>query len=138
MPPFRGGPGSPFSNCPCPITFTPDDWTITLDAQGPGIHSIFMLVDVSPLTVPELQDLDGKLVWDETQVVLCKDPTPDGNFITIREVGAGFLKLGDGFESDFQGDGCAINAELANAANWTRVATERKQIGIAALISQVS
>jgi hypothetical protein len=29
------------------------------------------------------------------------------------------------------------NAELANAANWDRVAQERKQVGIAALISQV-
>jgi hypothetical protein len=30
------------------------------------------------------------------------------------------------------------NAELANAANWTRVATERKQVGITAVTSDVT
>jgi len=31
------------------ITFTPTEWTITVDAVSPGIHRIFMIADVSPL-----------------------------------------------------------------------------------------
>jgi hypothetical protein len=104
---------------PPPFALTPDQWTIELDTLGPGIHSIFMIARASPLTVSELQDFGGRLVWDQTQVELCTDPAfpPDisGELITVRDIGNGFLKIGDGFETNEQASGCNINAEMQNA-----------------------
>jgi hypothetical protein len=99
------------------LTFTPVDWTITLDTRGAGIHTVFMIADVSPLTVDDLQDLGGRLVWEETEVVLCTDPRPGqfGRFISIREVGDGFLRIGDGFQTNSQGARCSINTAMENA-----------------------
>jgi len=104
---------------PGPIMITEDVWTIDLVDAGLGIYSIFMIADVSPLTVDDLQGLGGRLVWDKTEVILCDDPTfppvLDNRFISIREVGDGFLKIGDGFQSDTQGEGCGINEKMAAA-----------------------
>ena len=78
-----------------------------------------MIARASPLTVAELQDLGGRLVWDQTQVTLCADPTfppvEGDKFVSIRAVGSGFLAIGDGFESNTQGVGCGINAAMQSA-----------------------
>ena len=98
------------------LTFTPDRWTVTLDS----IHTVFMVADVSPLVVDEVQDLGGWLVWNETQIVLCADPTfppvQTGSYIKIRDEGDGFLTIGDGFESNNQGgDECDIGTLMQSA-----------------------
>ena len=50
---------------------------------------------------------------------MCADPTypPElqGKFISIRDVGDGFLRIGDGFQSNTQGPGCDINTAMQNA-----------------------
>lgn len=102
------------------LTFTPVDWTIDLDTHGEGIHTIFMIADVSPMTVDDLQDLGGKLIWEgEVEINLCMDPTYPpvqwGKFISIRDVGDEFLRIGDGFQTNFQGAGCDINDAMQNA-----------------------
>ena len=98
------------------VTFTPIEWTITPDNAGPGIHSIFMIADANPLRVDELQDLGGRLVWEGAQIILCSDPSfppPDaGIFISIRGVGDGYLRIGDGFQTNNQGPGCSINTTM--------------------------
>ncbi len=100
------------------LTFTPDRWTVTLDS----VHTVFMIADVSPLTVNDVQALGASLVWDETQVLLCADPSfpPElrGSFVKIREEGDGFLTIGDGFESNNQGgEGCNISTSMQSAFN---------------------
>lgn len=99
------------------LTFVPIEWDLYLDDFGPGIHTIFMVAEVSPLTVEDVEDLGGRLVWGETEVVLCSNLAPDefGEFVSIREVGDGFLWIGDGFQSNSQGEGCDINDEMADA-----------------------
>jgi hypothetical protein len=93
------------------ITFTPVEWSINLDDTDAGIHTIFMIADVRPLTEDDLQDLGGELIWDETHVTLCVDPLG----ISIRDVGDGFLRIGDIFQSNFQASGCDINTTMQNA-----------------------
>ena len=103
----------------CELTFTPVQWTIARDTDGAGIHTIFMITDVSPLVVDDLQDIGGELIWEETQITLCADPSYPpvqwGKFISIRDVGDGFLRIGDGFQSNGQGTGCDINTTMQNA-----------------------
>ena len=89
--------------------FTPFQWTIDVDSIGPGIHSIMMEVDVSPLAEADIEALSGKLVWNQTQTDLC--------FIQVRDTGPGYVRIGDGFESDYQGDGCSTNAAMETAFN---------------------
>jgi hypothetical protein len=106
-------------NCKLTLTFTPVEWTIARDTHGAGIHTIYMIADVSPLVVDDLQDIGGELIWEETQITLCADPTYPpvewGKFISIRDVGDGFLRIGDGFQSNGQGPGCDINTTMQNA-----------------------
>ena len=103
----------------CDLTFTPVEWTIVRDTHGEGIHSIHMIADVSPLIADDLQDIGGELVWEETQITLCADPTYPpvewGRFISIRDVGDGFLRIGDIFLTNGQGPGCDINTTMQNA-----------------------
>jgi len=103
----------------CELTFTPVEWTIARDTNGAGIHTIFMIADVSPLVVDDIQDIGGELIWEETQITLCADPTYPpvlwGKFISIRDVGDGFLRVGDGFQTNGQGLGCDINTTMQNA-----------------------
>ena len=73
------------------LAFTPVEWSITLDTHGAGIHTVFMIADVSPLAVDEVEDLGGRLVWEETEVELCG--------ISIRGGGDGSLLIGDGFQT---------------------------------------
>jgi hypothetical protein len=109
-------PRVPFNEVNRDIAFTPVEWTIDLDTHGPGIHTIFMIADVSPLGIDNLQDLGGDLIWDEAEVALCADPNDPpqqwGKFVSVREIGDGYLRIGDGFQTDFQGTGCDINSEM--------------------------
>jgi hypothetical protein len=93
-----------------PVELTPVTWTIDGDV---GVRTIFMEADASPLTVDEIEDFGGSLIWPETTIVLCNDPENPG--IGIREVGSGYVRIGDGFQSDFQTAGCAINTTMARA-----------------------
>ena len=89
-----------------PMVFTENQWTIELDAMGPGVHTMFMIVDASPLAEEDIQDLGGRLIWNETEVGLCN--------AEIRGSGADFVSVGDGFESDTQGD-CEFDKDMRKA-----------------------
>ncbi|MGI9608714.1 MAG: calcium-binding protein [Acidimicrobiia bacterium] len=93
---------------PPPLSFTQAEWTIS------G-RSIFMIAEVEPLTEDEIEDLGGRLVWDETEIELCATPPPGGTFIEVRYVGDDLVGIGDGFEAGFQGEGCAINEAMGQA-----------------------
>jgi hypothetical protein len=80
---------------------TPESmWGITLDdpGWGPGIHTVFMIADFHPLTIDQVEDLSGKLIWDETVVDLCN--------VEFRHVGDGYLFVGDIFQTI---EGCGSN-----------------------------
>jgi len=88
------------------LYFTPVDWSITLNTHGEGVHTIFMLVDAHPLVLEDVRGLYGSLIWENTRVSLCAEPPsaehPLGRFIQVRGLGDGFLRIGDGFQSDHQ------------------------------------
>jgi len=78
--------------------FTLVEWGIAIDHVGSGVHLVDMIVDARPLMPDQVEDLSGKLIWDETVVDLCN--------IDIRDVGVGFLHIGDIFGTD---EGCGSN-----------------------------
>ena len=47
------------------VAFEPVAWTIEFNPLG-EVHSVSMIANVGPLTVGDVQDLGGSLVWDET------------------------------------------------------------------------
>jgi hypothetical protein len=77
------------------VVLTPADWQIDLDHGGPGIHTVLMILYVHPLTVDDVEDLSGRLVWDETVVDLCT--------IQIRSAGDDGLRVGDIFSTNDEG-----------------------------------
>jgi len=77
---------------------TPVDWRISIDDSGPGVDTVHTIVDVRPLTPDQVEDTSGRVIWDETVVDLCR--------IEIREVGPGFVRIGDIFGTD---EGCGSN-----------------------------
>ena len=79
------------------VTVTPVQWGINPDDPdwNPGIHTVLMIVEVRPLTVGVVEDVSGRLIWDETVVDLCG--------IDIRREGDGFLHIGDIFQTS---EGC--------------------------------
>jgi dipeptidyl aminopeptidase/acylaminoacyl peptidase len=77
---------------------TPVEWWINIDEVRTGVHMVGTIVDVRPLTPDQVEDTSGRLIWDETVVDLCR--------IDIREVGPGFVHIGDIFGSD---EGCGRN-----------------------------
>ena len=68
-----------------------------------------MIADVTPLLEADVQSVSGKLVWNETEVDMC--------FADVRHDGVDFVRVGDGFESNFQGLGCSENAAMEAAFN---------------------
>jgi hypothetical protein len=88
---------SPFVQPDGSIRFTPFRWGIILDDDDPGVHTVFMEVDARPLTGGEIEDVSGRLIWDETVVELCQIgiDRPDG-----------FLYVGDIFQTT---EGCGRN-----------------------------
>lgn len=111
----EGPPGSLGTATVPAITFTPAAWTIS--GVGPGVHDIWMVADVSPLTADEVEVLGGRLVWEEVEIDLCAVPDFTGSFdgIGIRSFGDGFLQIGDGFQTDGQYTGCPINDAMQSA-----------------------
>lgn len=78
------------------LALTPVQWTILLDDGGPGIHTIFTVAEVRPLTEDEVGDLSGKLVWTKKRTVdLC--------YISVRGFGDGYVHIGDGYQTT---EGC--------------------------------
>ena len=78
----------------------------------------FFIADVLPLSVDDVQRLGGKLIWEETQVKLCAAHPPEewGAGISIRGIGDGFLRIGDGFQSNSQNtEDCSVDAQLQEA-----------------------
>jgi hypothetical protein len=84
------------------LSFIPVAWTILLDDPdwGPGIHTIFTIADVRPLSEDEVGGLSGRLVWKK------KNTTVDLCNVQVREVGAGYLHIGDGYQTT---EGCGSN-----------------------------
>jgi hypothetical protein len=86
---------------PVPVAeqFTPVEWGIVLDEEGwgPGVHTVFMTADVRPLLPGQVEDVSGRLMWDETVVDLCN---------IGMDVGDGFLHIGDTFQTI---EGCGAN-----------------------------
>ena len=73
-------------------------WGIAIDDGGSGVHLVDMIVEARPLTPDQVDSVSGRLIWDETVVDLCR--------IEIREVGPGFVHIGDIFRTD---EGCGSN-----------------------------
>jgi hypothetical protein len=81
------------------VQFTPVAWDIALeDSWGPGVYTIRMVVDASPLLPDQLEGLSGKLIWTDTVVDLCN--------IGIDEIGGSFVQFGDIFQTI---EGCGAN-----------------------------
>lgn len=95
--------------------FVQSDWSIALDAHGPGVHGVAMIADVSPLVSDDLQDFGGSLRWNETEIDLCTSDEVGGAGIEVRFVGDGFLRIGDGFQTNSQAEGCPINDAMQTA-----------------------
>ena len=79
--------------------FTPVEWGIVPDEEswGPGVFTVSMEVDVRPLLPDQVDDVSGRLVWDETVVDLCN--------IGING-GASVVHIGDTFQTI---EGCGAN-----------------------------
>ncbi len=77
---------------------SPVVWTIELDDLGEGIYTIFTTADVRPVPYGVVDDLSGRLVWDETVVDLCG--------VQIRYIGDGYIHIGDVHETT---EGCGTN-----------------------------
>jgi hypothetical protein len=80
---------------PAPVVgqFTPVEWGIDVAEVSPGsaVYVVSMIADVGPLVPDGVEELWGKLIWDETTLDLCN--------LAIREVGDGFLHIGDIFRT---------------------------------------
>jgi len=78
-------------------------WKIALDDEGPGIHTVFMITTF-PLREADVQGVGGRLVWEDTEVELCR--------IGIRSAGDGFVRIGDIFQTT---EGCGTNTGMQQA-----------------------
>jgi hypothetical protein len=65
-----------------------EEWGIELDGDGVGIHILHMTKTFSPVEEAEIEDLGGRLVWEETEIELCA--------LDITYVGDGFVQIGNG------------------------------------------
>jgi hypothetical protein len=78
---------------------SPVDWQIMLDDQGPGVHTVHMIVDFGPAGENSNEgelEASGRLVWEQDEVELCG--------IGFRnEVEEGHLGVGDIFQTT---EGC--------------------------------
>jgi hypothetical protein len=111
----------PATEMPTPIeapestfSLTPFQWTI--EPIGSDIWRMFMIVRAEPMTVGQLGEFGGSLVWSETTVELCTNQEGKAWHagINVRHEGEGFLLTGDGFESNWQAPGCLINDAFAS------------------------
>jgi hypothetical protein len=83
---------------PAAEQIAPVTWGIAPNTNGPGTHLVSMIVEVRPLTPDQIDNLSGKLIWGDTVVDLCS--------IDVREVGTGYLRIGDIFGTN---EGCGNN-----------------------------
>jgi hypothetical protein len=88
---------APFTQRDGSFRFTPVQWGIHLDDLGPGVHTVLMGVDARPLTASLVEDVSGKLIWDERVVDLCQ---------IGFGVEDGSLQIGDIFQTT---EGCGSN-----------------------------
>jgi hypothetical protein len=96
------------------FSLTPFQWTI--EPIGSDIWRIFIIVRAEPMTVEQLGEFGGSLVWSETIIELCNNQEGLKQAgIDVRIEGEGFLDIGDGFESNWQASGCFINDDMADA-----------------------
>ena len=87
------------------VSLTEVEWTILLNDPG-GVHSIFTIAAVRPLTEAAIEDLYGFLVWDgETVVDLCN--------VEVRGGGSGYVHIGDGYQTT---EGCGTNPNAMQEA----------------------
>jgi hypothetical protein len=82
-----------------PARGEPLDWQIVLDDGGPGVHTVYMIVDFGPPPEPgdegQLQ-ASGSLVWEDAEIELCG--------VELREeAGEGRFAVGDIFQTT---EGC--------------------------------
>jgi hypothetical protein len=81
-----------------------EEWRIALDDEAGGAQTVFMIKIFSPLEEADIEDLGGRLVWEETEIELCA--------IGIRSVGDGFVQIGDIFQTT---EGCGPDTEMQQA-----------------------
>ena len=81
-----------------------DEWSIALNDQGDGIHTVVMIKTFTPLRDTDIKDLGGRLIWEETEIELCS--------IDIRSVGDGSIQIGDIFHTT---EACSPDAEMQEA-----------------------
>ena len=81
-----------------------EEWRIALSEQGGGIHTVFMIKTFSPLEEADIEDLGGRLVWEEAEIDLCA--------VGIRSVGDGFVQIGDIFST---AEGCDKDTGMRQA-----------------------
>ena len=78
----------------------------SLDGDHPGVHIISMLKTFAApdedrfVEDADLQDLDGRLVWDETEIELCA--------VGTRSAGVGTAQIGDLFPTTEESCGPAV------------------------------
>ncbi len=81
-----------------------EEWSITLNDEGGGSHTVVMIKTFSPLRESDISELGGRLTWKETDIELCN--------IGIRSVGDGFVQIGDIFQTT---EGCGPDGEMQRA-----------------------
>ncbi|MGI9584975.1 MAG: hypothetical protein ACR2N7_05235 [Acidimicrobiia bacterium] len=79
------------------VSLTPVEWFIYLDEFGPGVHSVFTVVEARPLSEEDIDGYFGFMEWwdEETTVGLCT--------VHLRDAGDDFVHIGDGYST---GEGC--------------------------------
>lgn len=77
----------------------PIEWSIALNDTGPGEYTVSMIASAGLLSRGRVEDLAGRLIWDETVVELC------GIGFRSYEADA-FLRIGDIFQTT---EGCGAN-----------------------------
>ena len=105
---FAGGLGGGCSFEPLPagaLEFSPLQWDITLDSHGDGVHRIFMMAEATPMTGPQVDDLSGRLEWNETVIGMCNiDRRAQGFRRSVSPSGVvtetGYIRIGDGFQTN--------------------------------------
>jgi hypothetical protein len=79
------------------IDLSPVDWRIQLDEAGPGVHTVYMNVEIDGLAPRRIADTSGSLIWNGMIVELCRIGVDRDD---------GFLGVGDIFQTT---EGCGPN-----------------------------
>lgn len=87
------------------VQFTAVNWSIGLEDEARGGYTLHTIVEARPLLPEQVEDVSGRLIWDRTVVDLCG--------IAIRDAGAGFVHIGDIFQTT---EGCGENPNAMQEA----------------------